>query len=89
MSDQSSASILAETKAASLPSPGPVYDPYVDAEVSLLSYLNILLRRWRLVLGMPLLAAFVAGITSLLIAPTFRLEPRKRSTSPVLSSPTV
>jgi uncharacterized protein involved in exopolysaccharide biosynthesis len=49
----------------------PVYPTYYEEEISLLRYVNVLLKRWRLVLGVPLLAAFSAGVFSFLVRPTF------------------
>lgn len=50
---------------------GPAYAPYYEEEISLLRYVNVLLKRWRLVLGVPLLAAFSAGVFSFVVRPTF------------------
>lgn len=51
---------------------GPaLYAPRPEDEVSLLEYVNVLLKRWRTVVGVPLLAGFVAGLYSLLTPPMF------------------
>jgi len=47
------------------------YPEYFEEEVSLLRYVNALLRRWKLVAGVPFLAAVTAGIVSLITRPTF------------------
>ncbi|GIX47753.1 MAG: hypothetical protein KatS3mg131_1964 [Candidatus Tectimicrobiota bacterium] len=49
----------------------PVYPTYYEEEITLLGYVNVLLKRWRLVLGVPLLAAFSAGVFSFMVRPTF------------------
>lgn len=63
------------------------YPGYYEEEISLLSYLNVLLRRWKLVAGLPLLAAFSAGVFSFLVGPTFTATaaflPEVRSSSRV------
>jgi len=46
-------------------------EPSADDEVGLFGVANVLLRRWTLVAGLPLLAALLAGAVSLLVPPTF------------------
>ena len=46
-------------------------EPPADDEVGLFGVANVLLRRWTLVAGLPLLAALLAGAVSLLVPPTF------------------
>ena len=43
----------------------------LDDEISLLELVNVLLRRWRLVVGLPLGAAFLTAVVSFLIPPTY------------------
>jgi uncharacterized protein involved in exopolysaccharide biosynthesis len=40
-------------------------------EISLLELANVLLKRWKLVAGLPLLCAFVAAVISLVVAPKY------------------
>jgi uncharacterized protein involved in exopolysaccharide biosynthesis len=40
-------------------------------EISLLELVNVLLKRWKLVVGLPIVAAFLAAVVSLLIAPKY------------------
>jgi uncharacterized protein involved in exopolysaccharide biosynthesis len=49
---------------------GPAVPPGSD-EVSLVGALNTILRRWRVVLGVPVLLAVLTGLVSLVIPPTF------------------
>jgi uncharacterized protein involved in exopolysaccharide biosynthesis len=50
--------------------PGASRDDDID-EVSLLELLAVLVKRWKLVVGLPLLAAFVAAVVSLVVPPKF------------------
>lgn len=51
--------------------PPDSYDlPHGDA-VSLLEVVNVLLRRWRLAVGIPLTTAFVTAVVTLLVRPTY------------------
>ncbi len=49
-----------------VPGPAAVSEDDVD-EISLLELANVVLKRWKLVVGLPLAAAFVAAVISLLI----------------------
>ena len=40
-------------------------------EINLLEFANVLLKRWKLVVGVPLTAALVAAVYSLLVPPNF------------------
>lgn len=42
-----------------------------EDEISLLELVNVRLRRWRLVVGLPVGAAFLTAVVSLLIPPTY------------------
>ena len=57
---------LPSPEVAIVPGPAASSEGDVD-EVSLLQFTNVLLKRWKLVAGLPLGAAFVAAIMSLLI----------------------
>lgn len=46
-------------------------DVHSENDVSLLQLVNALLRRWRLVIGLPIAASFSAGTISLIIPPSF------------------
>lgn len=47
------------------------YEPYPEDEISLLELVNVLLRRWRVVLGLPVAAAFLTAAVSLVLPPTY------------------
>lgn len=51
--------------------PGVPPDPYAEDEIHLIELVNVLLRRWRLVLGLPLAAAVLTAAVSLIVPPTF------------------
>jgi uncharacterized protein involved in exopolysaccharide biosynthesis len=60
----------AEARPPAAASPTSGRDDEVD-EVSLLELVNVLLKRWKLVVGLPLAAAFVAGVISLIVPPKY------------------
>lgn len=49
----------------------PRQQPDPNEEISLLELVNVLRRRWRLVVGLPLGAAFVTAVISLVLPPTY------------------
>lgn len=53
------------------PSAGNGYGAYAVEEISLLRYVNVLLRRWRIITATSFVFAFFAGVFSFVVAPTF------------------
>ncbi|HEX7593197.1 MAG TPA: Wzz/FepE/Etk N-terminal domain-containing protein [Anaerolineae bacterium] len=43
----------------------------MEDEIDLRAYLDVLLRRWKWIVGVTLVAALVAGVVSLLMPPTY------------------